>query len=36
MAQTIAIEQLTLYDLEQQFDLQAVEDAQFFHELNLS
>jgi|GEM_PF-1620285 len=32
MAPTIAIEQLTLYDLEQQFDLQAVEDTQFFQE----
>jgi hypothetical protein len=32
MVQTIAIEQLTLYDLEQQFGLQAVEDAQFFEE----
>jgi hypothetical protein len=32
MVQTIAIEQLTLYDLEQQFGLQVVEDAQFFQE----
>jgi hypothetical protein len=32
MFQTIAIEQLTLYDLERQFGLQAVEDAQFFLE----
>lgn len=32
MVQTIAIEQLTLYDLEQQFGLQPVEDAEFFQE----
>lgn len=32
MVQTIAIEQLTLYDLERQFGLQAVEDVQFFLE----
>ncbi|MEM6837304.1 MAG: hypothetical protein AAF609_10645 [Cyanobacteria bacterium P01_C01_bin.120] len=32
MAQTIAIEQLTLYDLEQQLGLQAMADASFFPE----
>ncbi|PSN17280.1 restriction endonuclease subunit R [filamentous cyanobacterium CCP5] len=32
MVQTLPIEQLTLYDLEQQFDLQEVADSSFFSE----
>jgi predicted type IV restriction endonuclease len=32
MVQTLAIEKVTLYDLEQTFNLRLVEDATFFHE----
>ncbi len=32
MAQTIGVEQITLYDLQQKFELQQVEDAEFFLE----
>lgn len=32
MAQTIGVEQITLYDLQQKFELQQVEDTEFFLE----
>ncbi len=32
MVQTLAIEKVTLYDLEQSFNLRLVEDSTFFHE----